>query len=165
MARLMAIDYDTPRHERKEYLYYTDNWTGANWLGIPVTNPRRGDHIEGKYSEVLTRPKLDEITGEHIQNVFAGTRERYYIPFSKTKVDEIIKNSAHTDKSNIRFIAKFASEDSTDSLAISTRNQFSYDVFLWPWEKLYEFQYWPKEELVNRPKAFKSGTKLEFRPS
>ena len=44
------------------------------------------------------RPKLDERTGEHVDNVFAGTRESYYIPFSKKNVDEIIANSAHSDK-------------------------------------------------------------------
>jgi hypothetical protein len=29
------------------------------------------------------KPKLDERTGEHIDNVFAGTRTTYYIPFTK----------------------------------------------------------------------------------
>ena len=52
-----------------------------NWLGIPV-NPIDG-HIEGKYIEVVTRPVLDERTGEHIENAFGGTRESYYIPFTK----------------------------------------------------------------------------------
>jgi hypothetical protein len=138
IIRLRAIDYDTPKLDRKEYIYYTEDWSGKNWLGIPITKGAIGDHLEGKYTEVLTRPKLDERTGEHIEPVFAGTRERYYIPFSKTKVDEIIKNSVLTDKSNIRFIVKFGQEDSTDSLQMSTRNQFSYDMFLWPWDTLYE---------------------------
>jgi hypothetical protein len=102
------------------------DWTGNNWLGIPIKNPLC-DHIEGKYTEVVMRPKLDERTGEHIDNVFAGTRESYYIPFTKKNVDEIIANSARTDNSGIRFVVKFASEDSTDSIAASTRNQ----VFIW----------------------------------
>ena len=46
--------------------------------------------------EVVTTPKLDERTGEHIDNAFAGTRESYYIPFTKKNVDEIIANSAHS---------------------------------------------------------------------
>ena len=30
----------------------------------------------------------------------------------------------------------------------------------WSWEKLHEYQYWPVDDLLNRPKAFKSATKL-----
>ena len=90
------------------------------------------------------RPKLDERTGEHIDNVYAGTRESYYIPFSKKNVDDIIANSAHSDKSNIRFVVSLA-QKIVKTMAMSTRNQFSYDVFLWPWDKLYEWQHWPVE--------------------
>jgi hypothetical protein len=166
MIRLRAIDYDTSKLERKEYLYYTEDWHGVNWLGIPITDGGISDHLVGKYQEVLTRPKLDEQTGEHIENVFAGTRDRYYIPFSKTNVDDIIRQSVGTDKNNIRFVVKFSQEDSTDSLQPSSRNYFSYDTFAnWSWDRLYDYQYWPTEELMSRPKAGKSATKLEFKPS
>ena len=125
-----------------------------DWLGIPI-NPF-SEHIEGKYTEAIMRPKLDERTGEHVDNVFAGTRESYYIPFSKKNVDEIIANSAHTDKFGIKYIVKFGIEDSPDGFTMSTRNQFSYDMFVnWSWEKLREYQYWPVDDLFNRPKAYK----------
>ena len=87
----------------------------VNWLGIPLKNPIDG-HIEGKYMEVVTTPKLDERTGEHIDNAFAGTRESYYIPFTKKNVDEIIANSAHTDKYGIKYTVKFGHEDSPESM-------------------------------------------------
>lgn len=164
IVRLKAVDYDSPTHERKEFIYYIEDWNGKNWLGIALDNGV-GDHIEGKYTEVLTRPKLDERTGEHIENVFAGTRERYYIPFSKKNVDDIIAKSVHTTRQSIHFIVKFAAEDSTEAMAMSTRNHFSYDMFLWHWEKLCEYQYWPTSDMINRPKAAKSATKLEFKPS
>jgi DNA relaxase NicK len=45
------------------------------------------------------------------------------------------------------------------------RNQFSYDMSLWVWDKLMEWEYWPVDNLINRPKAFKSANKLEFKPS
>jgi hypothetical protein len=122
-------------------------------------------NISKAYTEVVTKPLLDERTGEHIDNAFAGTRDVYYIPFSKKNVDEIIVNSDHTDKFGIKYIVKFASEDSTDSIAASTKNQFSYDIFLWPWDKLYEWQYWQIGDLTLRPNAAKSATKLEFKPS
>ena len=77
MYRLKAIDWTTPKHERKEFIWYEERWTGVNWLGVPV-NPI--DHVEGKYMEVVTTPKLDERTGEHIDNAFAGTRTRTISP-------------------------------------------------------------------------------------
>jgi hypothetical protein len=147
----------------KEFIYYEEYWEGKNWLGIPIRNPLAG-HIEGKYTEVITKPVLDERTGEHIDNAYADTREVYYIPFSKKNVDEIIANSALTERSAIRYIVKFSNQDGQEVLNPSSRNQFSYDMFLWPWDKLYEWQHWPQEELFTSPKAFKSGTKLEFKP-
>src|ERR1043166_6596593 len=106
MFRSKAPDWNSPKRERKEFIWYEERWTGVNWLGIPIENPLDG-HIEGKYTEVLTRPVLDQRTGEHIDNAFAGTRVAYYIPWSKKNVDEIIANSAHSDKSGIRFTIKF----------------------------------------------------------
>ena len=96
IVRLKAPDWNTKKNERKEFIYYTEDWSAKDWLGIPI-DPF-SEHIEGKYTEVLMKPKLDERTGEHVDNVFAGTRESYYIPFSKKNVDEIIENSAHSDK-------------------------------------------------------------------
>lgn len=80
-------------------------------------------------------------------------------------MDEIISKSAHSTKQNIRFIVKFDSQDSPDSMTMSTRNVFPYYVFIWDWEKLCTYQYWPTSDLINRPKAAKSATKLEFKPS
>ena len=80
-------------------------------------------------------------------------------------MDEIIANSANTDKFGIRYVVKFGSEDATEGMASATRNQFGYDMFLWPWDKLYEWQYWPQDNLTMRPKANKSAQNLEFKPS
>lgn len=168
MYRLKAIDWNSPKHEKKEFIYYEERWTAVDFLGIPIENPIDG-HIEGKYHEVITKPKLDKVTGEHIDNIFNGTREVYYIPWTKANADEIIEKSAHSDKSNILFVVKFGSEDSisADNMAMtmSMRNQFSYDLFMWPWDKLYEWQTWPIDEISTRPKVKKSATKLEFKPS
>ena len=162
IVRLKVPDWNTKKHERKGFVYYYEDWTGNDWLGISI-NPF-SEQIEGKYTEALYRPKLDERTGEHVDNVFAGTRESYYIPFTKKNVDEIIANSTYTDKFAIRYVIKFGHEDSTDSIAQSMRNQFSYDIFLWSWDKLYEWQYWPIGDLTMRPQANKSATNLQFKP-
>ena len=110
MVRLKAPDWNssTKKNERKEFVYYFEDWTGNDWLGIPI-NPF-SEHIEGKYTEALYRPKLDDRTGEHVDNVYTGTRESYYIPFTKKNVDEIIANSAHSDKDSIRYVVKFGHE-------------------------------------------------------
>ena len=79
-------------------------------------------------------------------------------------MDEIIEKSAKTDKFGIRYVVKFGHEDSTDNIQQSMRNQFSYDMFLWPWDKLYEWQYWPQDNLAMRPKPGKSASNLEFKP-
>ena len=129
----------------KEKNSFTMKRTGRLMIGLEyqLKNPLSG-HIEGRYTEVCNDSlNLDERTGEHIDNVFAGTRESYYIPFTKKNVDEIIANSAHTDKCGIKYIVKFGMEDAPDGFTMSTRNQFSYDMFLWEWERLREFQYWP----------------------
>ena len=64
-------------------------------------------------------------------------------------------------------MVKFGREDGPDGFTMSTRNQFSYDMFVnWSWDKLQEYQYWPVDDLFNRPKAAKkSANKLEFKPS
>ena len=81
IVRLKFPDWNDPKHTRKEWVYYTEDWTGKDWLGIPI-NPF-GDHVEGKYTECVTRPVLDERTGEHMNNALHGSRECYYIPFTK----------------------------------------------------------------------------------
>jgi hypothetical protein len=167
ICRCKAPDWTSPKHERREWIWYEEVWSANNWLNIPV-DPLDG-HIEGRYTEVVTRPKFDPIKGTHIDNVFAGTREVYYIPFTKAAVDEIIKNSTLSEKSNIRYIVKFAQEDSVGSdtmaMTMSMRNQFSYDMFLWPWDKLYEWNTWAIDDIAARPRIRKSATKLEFKPT
>ena len=36
---------------------------------------------------------------------------------------------------------------------------------MWPWDKLYEWQYWPTDDLTMRPMPAKAPTKLEIKPS
>ena len=78
LVRLRAPDWNDPKHARKEFTYYTEDWSGNDWLGIPI-DPF-SEHVEGKFTEVMMKPKLDPISGEHIENVWAGTRESYIYP-------------------------------------------------------------------------------------
>ena len=88
MVRLRQPDWNSEKHESKEFIYYIEDWTAKDWLGIPI-DPF-SEHVEGMYTEALMKPKLDERTGEHVDNVFAGTRTAYYIPFTPKNVQEII---------------------------------------------------------------------------
>ena len=52
IVRLRAPDWNSSKkNERKEFIYYFEDWTGNDWLGIPI-DPF-SEHIEGKYTEVL----------------------------------------------------------------------------------------------------------------
>jgi hypothetical protein len=176
LVRGKFVDWESPKREKREYIYYQETFNAKNWLGVDI-DPI-SDHFEGKYSEVVTRPVFSPQTGDHIDNEFAGVRDVYYIEFSKEKVDEIIAKSARTNKSNIRFVVKWDQQDSmnqTDNMPMimSSRNVFTYDQFAsWSWEKLSQWQFWPVDDLLERPKAFtqlqkqKAATKsIEFKPS
>ena len=87
----------------KEKNSYTIMRTGLanDWLGIPI-DPF-SEHIEGRYTEVLMRPKLDERTGSMLIMYLQVPGKRIIFPLVKKNVDEIIANSAHTDKFGIKY--------------------------------------------------------------
>ena len=64
----MAVNHNSPKRERKEYMYYTTEWEAKNWLGNTI---RHTHEAEGKYTqqtkEINTR--LNPQTGEHIQDI------------------------------------------------------------------------------------------------
>jgi hypothetical protein len=144
IVRLKAIDYSTEKLERKEYLYYYENWEGVNWLGIriaPVT-----DHVEGYYYEQLKKTDFDPRTGEPIKYKRAGQREVYYMPFDKKTVNEIIKNSAHSNQENIIYTVKFAAQDwdGKQPNRIGTRFEVPYEQFTsYSFKDLYELNHKP----------------------
>lgn len=117
MVRLKAPDYlgqekdKTKLPERKEFIYYQEEWRGNDWRGVPL-NPV-SEHIEGYWIKQFTRPHFSQETGEidYYQLDTARAQTIYYIPYSKKAVDDIIAKSVHTDKDGIIFTIKFASED------------------------------------------------------
>jgi hypothetical protein len=138
IVRLKAVDYNTEKRERKEYLYYFENWTGVNWLGIPIAPVT--DHIEGLYEEAEKEIVFDPRSGEPTKYKFKGTRPVHYIPFDRKEVDKIIKNSAHSNVETIKYVVKFAAEDwdGIQGSRIGTRFEVSYDQFVnWSFKDLY----------------------------
>jgi hypothetical protein len=174
MVRLKAPDYlgqekdkdKTKLPERKEFLYYMEEWRGKDIRGIPL-NPV-SEHVEGKWTRQFTQPHFSQETGEidYYQLDPARAQTIYYIPFSKKAVDDIIAKSVHTDKNSIVFTIKFASEDNPyGTKQMPTRNQFTYEQFVWPWNEIYKHNFKPTvqayQEWVNSEKQKDS---LSFNP-
>ena len=82
--------------------------------------PPVADNIEGFYQEQEKEPVIEKMklvgykrSGQHIV---------HYVPFSKSKVDEIINSSVGTYKETIKYVVKMNSPD--------MRSEFSYDQFV-----------------------------------
>jgi hypothetical protein len=110
IIRLKARDYSTPNRERKEHIYYRETWQGVDFRNIPI-NP--GNHTIGVYTKQVTRPHINDQTGEVDFMILDPTKAQltYYIPYSKKTVDETISKSAPVNKWDIIFSIKFASQD------------------------------------------------------
>jgi len=115
IVKIVAPDYDSKKKELKEYVYWYENWHGRDFVGRKLDV---GDHVEGMYKEQLMEGVLydNQIVGERR----TGERVRYYIPFSKKAVDDIIAKSTGTDRDGIHFVVKHP----------HGRIEVSYDVFV-----------------------------------
>jgi len=177
MFHIMAVDYSTPKRERKEYVYYEENWNAdesdnpaKNRFGNPISPVC--SHIEGRWYETKTKEILatevdsEGIEQETLQYRFEGLRACYYIPFSKKAVEDIVKKSVHSDSSSIRFIVKLGTDDYPASAGASMRNQVTYDSFVnWSFDEIFRFMTRPLEKANDwsRP-VDKTGNSLSFKP-
>lgn len=75
----------------KEYLTFTENWTGYNWLGVPIENPMI-DRMEGIAFLPRLIPVIDE-KGQRIGKRPNGDITKYEIEFSKENVDKWIEQT------------------------------------------------------------------------
>lgn len=91
ITRLKARDYNSKTKEKKEYLYYTEDWVGRDWVGRKLVV---GDGLEGVYMEQEKEPiiKQDERSGEFKTVGYnrSGEHPVHTIEYSKTAVDKII---------------------------------------------------------------------------
>jgi hypothetical protein len=145
MVRLKAIDYTTKNKERKEYLYWYENWRGKDWRGVtiaPVT-----DHVEGMYYEQDVELVLDPNTGDAAHYKRKGQHEAFYIPFSKKEVDKVIEEH-NTNPDLVTFIVKFSAADTPDGLRWGeTRDAFKYDKFAtWTFDDLLRLHTKPRKD-------------------
>jgi len=111
IVRLKAVDYNTKKQERKEYLIYYEDWFGKDWNGSQVPPVR--EHVEGLYYRQEREPVYVDRRMDHYER--SGQTPIYYIPFSKKAVDDIISKSVGTDEDTIIFLVKFTPNDRDDS--------------------------------------------------
>jgi len=63
IVRTMAVDPESPKRERKEYMYYTTEWSAKDRLGNAINS---NTHTEGKYTQQtkIIKTKLNPNTNE-----------------------------------------------------------------------------------------------------
>jgi len=117
IVRLKAIDHNSTKKERKEFLMWYENWYGNDWQGVAV--PPVTDHVEGRYQK---QSKQNVVKNGRVTGYTRGPETTvYYVPFSKAKVDEIINSSIGTDKETIKFVVNDG---------IHRNDSYSYDQFV-----------------------------------
>ena len=109
MVRTMAVDWDSPKRERKEYFYYTSEWEAKDRLGNVIKCPHEN---EGKFIEQtkIIKTKLNSSTKEEEQYYERGTpRDVYTIPWNKKTADAILTSEKYfgEDSINITNIERF----------------------------------------------------------
>jgi len=137
----MAVDHNSPKRERKEYMYYTTQWEAKDWLGntIRCIHESEGKHTQQR-KEIKTR--LNPQTGEHIQEYHRGVaREAYTIALDKKKAQELLSSEKIfgedslniTNIAEVQYIVKFPYGN-------PARTGFGMQDFLdFKYEKLQEF--------------------------
>jgi hypothetical protein len=111
----MEVDWDSPKRERKEYMYYTTEWEAKDRLGNPIKCPH--EH-EGRFTEQTReiKTKYNPDTKEEEAYYERGApREVYTTLWNKKTADSILTgekyfgedsiNTTHLDE--VQYIVKF----------------------------------------------------------
>jgi hypothetical protein len=117
IIRTMAVDWDSPKRERKEMMYYNTEWEAKDWLGNTI---RCSHEAEGKFTEQTKQiqTRLNPQTGEHTQEYHMGVpRDAYKIPWDKKKANELLTSEKIfgedslniTNLSEVQYTVKFPS--------------------------------------------------------
>lgn len=135
IVRVKAIDYSSKKREKKEYVYYSENWHGKNWVSQKI-NPVM-ERVEGFWDEQEREPVIEQNKkgdSEIVGYERSGQHRVYDILFSKEAVDKIIEKSTRTDKETILYVVK---------LTPTMRTEFSYEQFVLPWDEVHRLAIQP----------------------
>lgn len=134
ILRIMAVDWDSPKRERKEYLYYTTQWEAKDHLNNTI---RCSHEHEGRYIQQTkeTRTKLNPNGEELVQYIRGPAREVYTIPWDKKKANELLTTEKifREDSINIpnlaevQYTVKFSGNPSRTSFEMSDFLDFKYE--------------------------------------
>lgn len=71
---------------------------------------------------------MDEHDRKQMEYVMHGLRDKFYIPFSKKTVDDLLEKTG-TDKNTAKFYGKFSNDP--DNIRISMRtSEYTYEQFV-----------------------------------
>jgi hypothetical protein len=89
ILRTMAVDWESPKRERKEYMYFNLQLEAKDHLNNTI---RCSHEAEGKYMQQTkeTKTKLNPNGEELVQYVRGSAREVYTIPWDKKKANELL---------------------------------------------------------------------------
>jgi hypothetical protein len=115
--RQRVIDYNSKKHERKEFLTWSVDWLAKDFLGDQIVDSAVMEHIEGEYMEQLKKTVTEK--GQIVGYERIGERKVFTIPWDRKTLDEKIAESFESDKETIIYYVKF----------LSSRTQFTYEQF------------------------------------
>jgi hypothetical protein len=137
MHRRKALQFykDSKGREKsriKEFLTYNIELRGFDWLQNPISC--KLEH-EGLAQEPESRISIttDNNGRQTAQYVFNKLRNKFYIEFSKSAVDSLIKKTG-SDKHSIKYYGFIGSD--ADETSIKFRcDAYNYDQFVQPWDQ------------------------------
>lgn len=123
ILRIMAVDWESPKRERIEYMYYTTEWEAKDHLNYTITCSHEA---EGRFMQQTkeTRTKLNPNGEELVQYVRGPAREVYTIAWDKKKANELLTSEKVFGEDSIN-ITNIVEVQYTVSLAAIQREQHS----------------------------------------
>lgn len=158
IARKITLIQRIRGADKKEYITYSEDWYGKNWLGQKISPVR--ENIEGIWMEQEKEPDIKQTdNGPEIAGYKkSGEHPVYDIEFSKENVDKVIQETG-SDKDSIIFLIKIAPRS----------DYFTYYEFVnYSWDQIENILMQDGGAAAIR--AFKKGqvltsNKLDFKPS
>jgi hypothetical protein len=135
IVRQMAVDWESPKRERKEYLYYTTQWEAKDHHNNTI---RSNSHTEGKFIQQtkFIKTKYNSSTKEEEPYYEKGVpRDAYTIPWNKKTADAILTgekyfgedsiNISHLDE--VQYTVKFSGNPARTSFGMQDFLDFKYE--------------------------------------
>jgi hypothetical protein len=131
----MAVDWDSPKRERKEYLYYTTEWEAKDHHKNTI---RSNSHTEGKYTQQTKniKTKYNSSTKEEEAYYEKGSpRDAYTIPWNKKTADSILTGEKYfgedsiniTNLAEVQYIVKFSGNPARTSFGMQDFLDLKYE--------------------------------------